>query len=227
MDRLAAEMSSTVICISGSDGSQAEQLAATVGAALGFRVINEEITARAAAAAGVDQHAVEDVEQRRSVRAKILDLLASSGAASAAFLPVPDVQFAEAMQGMDPQAPWGLPGDELRGLIRSAIEEFVAAGSVVILAHAASQLLAERDQVLRVLVTASPEVRSARLAESLGVPANKAGGLVKNGDAGRADYLKRFYGVERELPTQYDVVINTDKLTPEECAAAVVTLAKQ
>ena len=79
--------------------------------------------------------------------------------------------------------------------------------------------------MLRVLVVASPQARSARLADSLGIPAKKADARVKHGDAGRADYLKRFYGVERELPTQYDVVINTDKLTPEEAAAAVVSLA--
>jgi cytidylate kinase len=207
-------MGATVICISGSDGSRVEELAAAVGAALGFHVINEEITERAAAAAGVDRQTVEGVEQRKSARAKILDLLASSGGAHPGFL-IADPQSAEANQ----------PSDELRRLIRSAIEEFVAAGSVVILAHAASQVLAGRDHVLRVLVVASPQARSARLADSLGIPAKKADARVKNGDAGRADYLKRFYGVERELPTQYDVVINTDQLTPEEGAAAVVSLA--
>ena len=207
-------MGATVICVSGSDGSRADEVAAVVGASLGFRVINEEITERAAAAAGVDRQAVQDVEQRKTARAKILDLLASSGGAVPGFL-MPDPQFAEASQ----------PSDELRGLIRSAIEEFVAAGEVVILAHAASQLLAGRDQVLRVLVVASAQTRSERLARALEIPAKKADGLVKNGDAGRAEYLKRFYGVERESPTQYDVVINTDKLTPEQGAAAVVSLA--
>ena len=218
-------MSTTVICISGSDGSRAEELAAAVSASLGFQVINEEITARAAAAAGVDQQAVEDVEQRKTLRAKIFDLLASSGAANAGFMLVPDAQFAEEI--LHANASPNTPSDELRGLIRSAIEEFVAAGNVVIVAHAASQLLAGRDHVLRVLVTASTESRSARLAEALAIPANEAQTKVKNGDAGRADYLKRFYGVERELPTQYDVVLNTDKLSPEQGAAAVVSLAQQ
>lgn len=217
-------MSSTVICISGSDGSRADELAAAVGAALSFPVVNEEITARAAAAAGVDRQAIADVEQRKTARAKILDLLASSGAANAGFLLVPDAEFAAEVLSANAAAR-NHPSDALRGLIRSAIEEFVAAGSVVIVAHAASQLLAGRDDVLRVLVTASAQTRSARLADSLGIPAKEADALVKNGDAGRADYLRRFYGVERELPTQYDVVINTDKLSPDEGAAAVVGLA--
>ena len=217
-------MRPTVICISGSDGSLAQELATAVGSALGFQVINEEITARAAEAAGVDQRAVDDAEQRKTALTKILDLLASSGAVNAGFLLVPDAQFAEEMLSSDPGAR-NQPRDELRRLIRSAIEQFADAGNVVIVAHAASQLLAGRDHVLRVLVTASPPTRSARLAESLGLPDKQADALVKNGDAGRADYLKRFYGVERELPTQYDLVINTDKLSSEEGAAAVVTLA--
>ena len=33
---------------------------------------------------------------------------------------------------------------------------------------------------------------------------------VDEADAARADYLKRFYGIKQEHPTQYDVVVNTD-----------------
>lgn len=221
-------MSSTVICISASDGASADEVATAVGAALGFRVINEEIVARAATEAGVDQHAVEDVEKRKTALAKVLDLLVLSGTASPEFLVLPDAQLLAGIPGMPSPDGTGPtpPSEQLRGLIRSAIEEFVAEGDVVILAHAASQSLAAQAQMLRVLVTASPETRSARLAESLEIPAKKADALVKNGDAGRADYLKRFYGIERELPIHYDIVVNTDKLTPAESAAAIVSVAR-
>ena len=221
-------MSSTVICISASDGAGAEEVASAVGERLGFRVINEEIVARAAAEAGVDPQAVEDVEKRKTALAKILDLLVLSGAASPEFLVFPDAQLMEGIPGITPGegAVATRPSEELRGLIRSAIAEFVAEGDVVILAHAASQSLAPDQRMVRVLVTASPQTRSARLAESLDIPSKKADALVKNGDAGRADYLKRFYGIEHELPTHYDVVVNTDKLSPEEGAAAIVSLAK-
>jgi len=101
----------------------------------------------------------------------------------------------------------------------------MAAGDVVLLAHAESQSLAGREHVLRAFVTASPSTRSARLSESLQVDAKQADSLVKKGDAGRADYLKRFYGIQHELPTHYDIVVNTDNLTTEEAAAAIVSLA--
>jgi cytidylate kinase len=45
---------------------------------------------------------------------------------------------------------------------------------------------------------------------------------VKRSDADRADYLKRFYRVSDELPTHYDLVINTDKVAPEHAARLVV-----
>ncbi|HWE59163.1 MAG TPA: cytidylate kinase-like family protein [Solirubrobacteraceae bacterium] len=220
-------MSSTVICISASDGAKADEVATAVGEALGFRVINEEIVARAAAEAGVDQQAIEDVEQRKTALTKILDLVALWGASTPEFYLSADPQLVEGIPGV--ATPYTTAStrqsEALRDLIRSAIDEFMAAGEVVLLAHAASQSLAGRDHVLRVLVTASPPTRSARLAESLEIPAKKADALVKNGDAGRADYLKRFYGIDNELPTHYDIVVNTDKLTPEESAAAIVSLA--
>ena len=59
--------------------------------------------------------------------------------------------------------------DDLRGLIRSVIEDTAATGNVVIVAHAASLALASRGDVFRVLITASMQTRQRRLATSLGV----------------------------------------------------------
>ena len=101
----------------------------------------------------------------------------------------------------------------MRALIREAIEEVAARGNVVIVAHAASFALAGREGVLRVLVTASPETRASRFE-----------GSIKDSDAERADYLRRFYGVEHELPTHYDLVLNTDAVSAE-LAADLVALA--
>ena len=40
-----------------------------------------------------------------------------------------------------------------------------------------------------------------------------------------ADYFHRFYHLERELPTNYDLVVNTDVLTVEQAQAAVLAIA--
>ena len=51
--------------------------------------------------------------------------------------------------------------------------------------------------------------------------------FVRDSDAGRADYFQRFYGIERELPTHYDLVVNTEALTPDEAADVIVAAARR
>ena len=48
---------------------------------------------------------------------------------------------------------------------------------------------------------------------------------MKDSDAGRRDYLRRFYDVDEELPTHYDLVVNTDVLSPDRVAQVVARAA--
>lgn len=202
-------------------------MATALGEALGFPVVNEEIVVRAAAEAGVDRQSIASVEQRKSVLSKLLDrVVQGAGSTEPDFVRSSDGQIEGSTLGVQLSRSGGSrPSEELRGLIRSAIDEFMAAGDVVILQHAASQSLAGRERVLRVLVTASVPTRSARLSESMQVDTKQADALVKKGDGNRADYLKRFYGIDHELPTHYDLVVNTDNLTPDQAAAAIASLS--
>jgi cytidylate kinase len=209
-----------VVCISSQDGAGAHEAALLVASALGFRLIDEQIITRAAVEAGVDREVVADVERRKSRLVKLVEGLGSAGLSSgvgAAYM-VPGV---DAVGNPEPAS------DELRGLIRSVIEETAATGNAVIVAHAASLALGEREGVLRVLVTASPQTRERRLAEDLGVDEKEAARMVKRSDAGRADYVKRFYGISSELPTHYDLVLNTDKLAPQHAAQLIVQAASR
>jgi Cytidylate kinase-like family len=202
-----------VVCIASQDGAGTQEAAPLVAGQLGFRLIDEEIVSRAALDADVDPLVMADVERRKSVLERLLEGLGQAGMGMA-YVPSPELTGA------------GQPrNDELRGLIRSAIEETASAGEAVIVAHAASHALGGREDVLRVLLTASPQTRARRLASALGVEEKEARGMVSRFDAGRADYLKRFYGVDEELPTHYDVVINTDKIEPKDAAKLIVEAA--
>ena len=75
--------------------------------------------------------------------------------------------------------------------------------------------------MLRVLVTASPETRARRLSEARELDLEDARKTIKDADSARADYLRRFYGVEVELPTHYDLVVNTDTLSVEQAVDLV------
>jgi cytidylate kinase len=218
-----------VVCISGTDGSDAAEVASAVAGALGFRTVNEEVVARAAAEAGVDHDVLADVERRKSALAKLLERFTAPAAATSPDLLISaNNPVTAAVIGVGLPLHGGshrLDSDELRGLIRSAIDEIAARGDVVIVMHAASQALAGRQGVLRVLVTAPVQTRSARLAESMQIGAKEAEQSVKNGDANRAHYLNSFYGIDHELPTHYDVVVNTDRLAPRDAATMIAALA--
>ena len=51
--------------------------------------------------------------------------------------------------------------------------------------------------------------------------------MIKNSDAGRRDYLKRFYSIDSESPTDYDLVVNTDQLSSEQAAEIVLRAAER
>ena len=49
---------------------------------------------------------------------------------------------------------------------------------------------------------------------------------MKRSDRERTDYFKRFYDLTEELPTHYDLVVNTEALTPEQAVSAIVAAAE-
>jgi hypothetical protein len=175
-------------------------------------VVDEEIVATAAAIGGLSPADVATEEQRKSVLDRLLGELGSGIA----------VDRYGIMRGGDGRE---TTSDAIRGLIVEAIVATASKGRVVMVAHAASRALADRQNVLGVLVTASPETRAQRVAESDGVDLRDARKAIAESDAARADYLRRFYGVRAESPTDYDLVLNTDDLTFEQASAVVVLAA--
>jgi cytidylate kinase len=205
-----------VVAISPTDGSAGEQVGPIVARELGFRLVNEQIVAEAAQEAGVDPAVIADVERRKSVLGRLLDGLAEVGPAGASGFS----GFAAIYEDPGPRR------DTLRGLISSILWESAERGDAVIVAHAASLALASRTDVLRVLISASPETRARRLAEAESIDMAEAEKLIARGDDNRADYLKRFYGVSPELPTHYDLALNTDRIAVEDAATLIVGAAR-
>jgi cytidylate kinase len=202
-----------VVCISHATGAGGEEVGRLVAERLGFLYVDEEIVARAAAKGGLDASDVADEEQRKSFVARALQAFAQTGGEAWAL-----------GAAVPPRFPDDWTGENVRSLIREVIEQTANRGSAVIVAHAASHAVARGRDALRVLVTGSPEVRARRLAQLGKLDDTRAARAVKESDAGRRDYLKRFYGLDEELPTQYDLVINTDVL-PLARAAELVARA--
>jgi cytidylate kinase len=203
-----------VICISRTLGAGGEGIGRLVAERLGFSYLDEEIIARAAARGGVRPGEIADAEHRKSLLRRLLAELGEVRGAE--MYPSPELRSSLAEHEGKPDAV---------SLIRQAIEETASEGQVVLVAHAAAYALAGRPDLLRVLVTASPKTRAARLAETDQLAEKEAAKAIKESDAARADYLRRFHAVETELPTHYDLVVSTDAFNAEQAAGLVVSAA--
>jgi Cytidylate kinase-like family len=196
-----------VVCISHTTGSEGDTIGRRVAEQLRFLYVDEDIVAAAAARGGLDPGDVADEERRKSYARRVLETLAEGGG---------DPLVLAATAGIDIVSP-----ADVRALIRETIAQTAARGNVVIVAHAASHAIDPAPQTLRVLVTASTPTRTKRVASAQQVGETQAARTVKDSDAGRRDYLKRFYSVDPESPTDYDLVINTDLLSPEQAAEII------
>ncbi len=198
------------MCISHATGAGGEDVGRLVAERLNYLYVDDEIVARAAAEGGIDPAEVADEERRKSLAARILEAMAQSGEAWAL------------AGGESPRPGAMLHSEHVRALIRETIEQTAARGKVVIVAHGASHVVSRAADALRVLVTASPTTRATRVGALKGLDWPRAAREVKDADAARRDYLSRFYDIDEELPTYYDLVINTDRLSVEEAARLVV-----
>ena len=216
-------MTARVVCISRTTAAHGEEIGNLVAERLEFRYVDEQVIQRAAHLARVDPKLVAAVEQRQPLLQRVLDkLTAARGLVGPAALTL-GVPAAGAFD--DPHG-HRASADDLRLLIQAAIHEIADQGRAVILAHAASMALAKRRDVVRVLITASDATRAERLAATHGLAADAAAAEIAASDRHRRDYFQRFYDVAEELPTHYDLVINTDVLTPEHAADAIACVVR-
>ena len=201
-----------VVTIAMTTGARAELVGRLAAEQLGFQFVDNEILDRAAEHAGVARQEVAEVEHSPSLISRIMSALGGS---------VVPTEYAG-----PPLTPDEIdPSPSYRRLIQDVIREVAARQNVVILAHGASILLAGKPGVLRVLVTASTATRAERLAAEKGSNERQAARDILHSDRERKSFFKRFHNLDEELPTHYDLVVNTDVLSAEGSARVIAHTA--
>jgi len=211
-----------VVCISRTLAAGGEIVGQTVAQRLGFRYMDREIIGKAAERAKVDPSVVAAAEQRQSLIRRLIEAI---GVAQVLADPA---GFSSGVPTESYYAPGLTPlpalPEDYRALIRETIQEVASRGQVVIVAHAASMALLGRRDVLRVFITASPETRAGRLVAAGHVAdETEAATIVAQSDRERREYVRSFYKRKEELPTDYDLTINTDLLTFDQAAKLVLS----
>jgi cytidylate kinase len=198
------------IALSQVDGTEGNAIALDVAQKLGFGYLNEEIVAQVAADQGIDPAVVVDAERRRSFLDRVASIASRGG--------VEGVAAGHTNLTSDPE--------KLLPLIRDAVQDAAGRGNVVLVAHAASYACADQPDVLRVSITAPMETRVARVAAAKDVSEKDAAKALRQSDTGRASYLKKIHGVGSEAPTDYDLVINTERMTPSAAVELILGLVQ-
>jgi cytidylate kinase len=200
-------MDFSVISISRALGAGGDEIAREIASRLGFRLVDEEIIVGAADKAGVSPETIAKVERTPSLIDRIMNYMGTTQVEPGGYVPPPPDKVSPAYES----------------LIEQVVRETAAQGSVVILAHGASIPLAQQKGVLRVLITGSPDARAARLTKSGAMSDRQAKKAIQGSDRERREYLRRFYGIGTEVPTHYDIVLNTDVLEPSGAAGIIAS----
>jgi cytidylate kinase len=198
------------IALSQVDGTEGNTIALDLAQKLGYGYLNEEIVAQVAADQGIDPAVVVDAERRRSFLDRVASIAARGG--------VEGVAAGHTNITSDPE--------KLLPLIRDAVQDAADRGNVVLVAHAACYACAGKPDVLRVSVTAPMPTRVARVTAAKGISEKDAAKALRQSDTARASYLKKIHGVSSESPSDYDLMINTERLTPSAAVELILGLVQ-
>ena len=209
-------MTARTITFAVQIGSGGHELARTVAERLRYRYYDWEVTAGAAAAAGVPPESVAAAEQHASAFSRLLERLLAVGvyASDEATLAGPNAATMTS-------AIRALTSDDFRKLVERVVRELAERGDAVIVGHAGQVVLRDAPGVLKVLVRGSAEHRAARLARESATALEEARQAVQKSDQERAAFFRQVYRIHMLDASHYDLTLSTDSV-PIDFAAGLV-----
>jgi cytidylate kinase len=210
-------MTASIVTFSTQMGSGGSRIGRAVAEKLRFRYYDWEVISQAASEAGVSPEvlAIATSERPPGFFERMMARLAGLGA------------------GEDPSSETASPrlsmmnSEDYRQFLEHVVQELGAQGDAVIVNHSGQVILRDLPGVLKVLVTGGFERRVARLAEAQGRPPDAARKTVEDSDRQRSDYFKRVYHIEWLSMSNYDLALNTDRISADLAADMVATAARQ
>ena len=105
-----------------------------------------------------------------------------------------------------------LTADMAKRALCEAVKHVADQGPCVIVGRYAGSILKERDDVLRVFITADDDVRIEKIIRRDGLSAKAAAAKMKRVDKERATYADLHFGDEWANAANYDLCINSSKV---------------
>ena len=112
--------------------------------------------------------------------------------------------------------------DDLFKAETEILRELAQEGSCIIAGRSGFFVFRQHPNHLHVFFTASEASRIQRVMRKQNLSEADAAALVRDIDAKRENYIKRYTGTTRYDARNYDLVINMDQLPDEEAAAEII-----
>ncbi len=209
-------MNIRTIALARPVGTAGEEIAQLTAAKLGFRFYDYQVVQTAAQEAGVSPETVSEAEHTPSLLTRILEALARNPS-------MPVAAWADPVPlATNPL----LTSTEYRRFIEDVIHDLADQGEAVLMGHGAPMILRNRTDTLKVLTTGASDLRAERIASGMNVDLATARKTVARTDSERVDYFRRFYDRSWLDAENYDLCLNTDRLTPNEAAALIAQAAQ-
>jgi CMP/dCMP kinase len=123
----------------------------------------------------------------------------------------------------------GLPNwseERMVELTASIIKEHAGSHPLVVIGRGAPMLLRDRADAVRAFITAPFDLRVKRLQSRTGCTPDEAARDVKKSDQHRLAYMQQYYHADWRDPGLYDIVVNTEHLTPDAAAELIIAVGR-
>ncbi len=112
-------------------------------------------------------------------------------------------------------------GITYKDLIEKKLSDEASKGPCVILGMGAQIMFSDSPDAINIRVIASHETRLKRFGTKYGQKGSSAEKLIKQTDRRHKKFISLLYGADSADPLLYDMVLNTDTMTVEQCVELI------
>jgi cytidylate kinase len=212
-----------VITIRGQEASGAPEIGKMLAQELKIDYVDNEIIADAAKR--LNRHET-DVLEKEKLPNSFMGRIARALSASGDTVPriYPSGGGPETLYVTMAQYPWKIPLDDSLYLqtLKVVITELAKSRAIVIRGRGSQFILKDFPGVFHVLIVAPFDLRLKRLMDRMKLDEENAKKEIKRSDSNHHEFLKRYFHAETENPLDYDLVINTQRISIEEAASIIL-----
>jgi hypothetical protein len=187
------------VTISRDLGSLGDEIARLLAMRLGWHVFDKEIVNHISANSHVRETLVEQLDER--VRTRIQDNMLR-------LFSIPE------------STPFGC--EEYHEALVKTLIYLAALGNAILVGRGANFALRGERGGLHIRLTASPQIRIQRLSERWGLSQDQAAKRMHEKDIERSAFIRHHFDQDLEDVRSFDLVFNTDRLSPEQVAGAIL-----